>query len=149
MTFGLPGPLKLSQFKRGVAPLSASGGAAGFEAGVTGAGLAERSTGVAAWLTPVAAGECFGSSATWAALGRATVVTLFTLDPEIDAGAPQAARHRAAAMAAMSFFTVVITPTIAASHGSPRRQIALALTWAVSRPSSGASPHASRSARSI
>jgi len=92
MTFGLPGAPKLSQLKWGVVPPAAGGGAAGFEAGVTGNGLAERLTGTIAWLTSAASGECFAPSATSAALGAAAIVTLFTLDPEIDAGVPQAAR---------------------------------------------------------
>ena len=149
MTFGLPGALKLSQFRWGVAPSAAEGGAAGFDAGIAGCGLAGRLTGATTWLTSAAGGECLAPSATSAALGAATIATLFTLDPEIDAGAPQAVRKSAAAIAATIFFTVVITPAVAASHGSPRRQIALAFTWAVSRPPRGASPHASRSARSI
>jgi len=92
MTFGLPGALKLSQLRWGVAPSTAGGGAAGFEAGVTGNGLAGRLTGAITWLTSAADGESLAPSATSAALGAATIATLFTLDPEIDAGAPQAAR---------------------------------------------------------
>ena len=92
MTFGLPGAPKLSQFRWGFAPSAAGGGAAGFEAGVTGNGLPGRRSGAIASLTSLAGGECFTPSATSAALGAAPIVTLFTLDPEIDTGVPQAAR---------------------------------------------------------
>jgi hypothetical protein len=92
MTFGLPGAPKLSQFKWGVAPSAAGGGAAGFEARCTGNGLAGRRTRATGWLTSLAGGECLTPSATSAALGAAAIVTLFTLDPEIDTGVPQAAR---------------------------------------------------------
>ena len=86
---------------------SATGnGATGLETGVTGRRFDRWSTGASVWLlTSVVARDRDAPPASSTALDPATVVTLVPLDPEVDAGAPQAARYRAAAMHATTFFT--------------------------------------------
>jgi len=85
---------------------SATGnGATGLETGVTGMRVAGCSTGASVWLlTSVVARNREPPPASSTALDPASV-TLVALDPEVDAGAPQAARYRAAPMHATTFFT--------------------------------------------
>jgi len=86
---------------------SATGnGATGLETGVTGRRFDGCSTGASVWLlTSVVARDRDALPANSTALDPAPVVTLVALDPEVDAGAPQAARYRAAPMHATTFFT--------------------------------------------
>jgi len=80
-------------------------GATGLETGVTGTRFAGWSTGAGVLLlASVVARDRDATAASSTALDPATV-TLVPLDPEVDAGAPQAARYRAAAMQATTFFT--------------------------------------------
>jgi len=86
---------------------SATGnGATGLETGVTGRRFDGCSTGASTpLLTSVVARDRDAPPANSTALDPAPVVTLVALDPEVDAGAPQAARYRAAPMHATTFFT--------------------------------------------
>jgi hypothetical protein len=95
MTLILPGAPKPWQLKSAV-PRSGSAtgsGATGLETGVTGRRFAGWSTGVSVWLlTSVVARDRDATPASSTALDPATVVTLVPPDPEVDVGAPQAAR---------------------------------------------------------
>ena len=101
----LPGPM-LRQLRpdTAVSGLAVATGT-GLDAGATGAPLAGRSTGTpGCWLTSEGADKREAPSPTPTALGLA-IVTLVTLDPEIDVAPPQAARHRTAARPATPFLT--------------------------------------------
>jgi hypothetical protein len=108
MGFSPPGPLKPWQFKPGArrSTPTAGGVGAGRETGVAGPRRAGCATVALGWLTSAAAGARIAPSATSTALGPAAVDTLLTLDPEIDEGAPQAAKYRLAIKTAPNFFTM-------------------------------------------
>jgi hypothetical protein len=106
MTFGLPKPVKPSHLKPGNAwsGSATGGGAAGLKSGVGGTGSTRAAMGFAGWLlASLAADEALAPSTTSRASGLVTVATLFIVGPEIDEGAPQAARDTAAIMMATTF----------------------------------------------
>ncbi len=106
MIFGLPKPLKPSHLKpgNGWSGSATGGGAAGLKTGVGGTGSTRAATDFAGWvLASLAADEALAPSTTSRGSGLVTVATLFMVDPEIDEGAPQAARYMAAIMMAATF----------------------------------------------
>lgn len=85
----------------------------------------------------MASAERFAASATSTASGAAVVATRFTVDPEIDAGVPQAARYSATIMTGTSFLTTRY-------NADPRRLSRLAEWSDRARPHLGGEPSLER-----